>query len=138
VRKEAQMGAEPYFYVVDYQGNIQAALDQLRKEVFKRGEYHGAQFSPASPEEALEVTGEDGARSILDIFAISDEPGLCTAAPLSREELLRYFGTDSPTVGMVQECVEFWEDIERGTARYVTIRDGSTPVQIVFAGYSFD
>jgi len=132
------MGAEPYQYVVDYEEDIQAALDKLRKQVFESGEFDGAELNPSTPEEALEMAGEGGTRSILDIMAISDEPELCAAAPLSADELEEWFGTQKPTVEMVGESEGFWESIERGTARYVLIHDGDTPRKILFAGYSFD
>jgi hypothetical protein len=32
----------------------------------------------------------------------------------------------------------FWEDLERGMARYVVIRENGVPTKVVFAGYSFD
>ncbi len=132
------MGAEPYDYTVPYQDDIQQALDQLRAHVFASGEYHGAQFSPSTPEEALEIAAEDGTRSILDIMRVSDAPDFCCAAPLSATELERYFGTDKPTRAHLEQSDSFWEDIERGHCRYVILYDGDQPQQIYFAGYSFD
>ncbi len=132
------MGGHPYQYVVDYQEDVQAALDQLRADVFRRGEYYGADRGAKTPEGALKAAGETGTRSILDILHVQDEPDYCCAAPLTSEELTRYFGTDPPTVAMVEGCDEFWQDLERGKARYVVIREGIAPRKIFFAGYSFD
>jgi hypothetical protein len=39
---------------------------------------------------------------------------------------------------MLRDCAEFWEDIERGMARYVIYFEGDDPKGIYFAGYSFD
>ena len=61
-----------------------------------------------------------------------------SAAPLSAEELERYFGTEQPTEVMVREADDLWEDLERGQARYVILYEGDEPKEIFFAGYSFD
>src|SRR3984893_8755886 len=102
------VGAEPYDYTVPYEPDIQAALDKLRRRVFESKEFNGAEFDPATPEAALELAEADGTRSILDISRISDSPDFCCAAPLSPEELERYFGTQKPTESMVRENGEFW------------------------------
>jgi hypothetical protein len=132
------MGSEPYQYVVPFQEDVQAALDELRAEVFRSGNYHGAGRGAKTPEEALEAADEAGTRSILDIARVQKEPRFCCAAPLTLEELMRYFGTENPTVAMVERCDAFWENLERGKARYVVIREDGVPSKIVFAGYSFD
>jgi hypothetical protein len=132
------MGAEPYEYTVPYEPDIQAALNKLRRRVFDSKEFNGAEFDPPTPEAAFELTEADGTRSILDISRISDEPDFCCAAPLSPEELDRYFGTQKPTEVMVRDRGDFWEDLERGMARYVIIFEGEEPKGIYFAGYSFD
>jgi hypothetical protein len=84
------------------------------------------------------MTEADGTRSILDISRISEQPDFCCAAPLSPEELERYFGSQKPTEVMVREHDDFWEDLERGMARYVILYEGDEPKGIYFAGYSFD
>ncbi len=132
------MGAEPYEYTVPYEPDIQAALNKLRSRVFESKEFNGAEFDPPTPEAAFELTGADGTRSILDISRISDHPDYFCAAPLSAEELERYFGTEKPTEVMVRESDDLWEDLERGQARYVILYEGDEPKQIFFAGYSFD
>ena len=132
------MGAEPYDYTVSYDPDIQGALDKLRKRVFDSGDYNGAEFNPATPEAALEMTDADGTRSILDIQRISDAPDFNCAAPFTSDELKRYFGTDKPTKAMLDQSPEFWEDLGRGMARYVILYESDEPTQIYFAGYSFD
>jgi hypothetical protein len=131
------MGAEPYHYLVPYEQDIQRALDKLRASVFASGEYNGAEFEPATPQEAFEMAEEDGTGSILDIAQISDSPDFCCAAPFSRDELVDYFGTEQPTLDQAADA-DFWEDIERGQARYFVIYNDGQPAQICFAGYSFD
>jgi hypothetical protein len=124
--------------VVDYEEDVRAALDKLRQRVFESGQFNGAQRNPSTPEEALELSGEDGTRSILDISKIAAKPDYCCAAPLTAEELDRYFGTDRPTLEMAETNEAFWEGISRGMARYVVIYEGDNPAKLYFAGYSFD
>jgi hypothetical protein len=137
-KKEVDMGGEPYEYVVDYESNVQAALEKLRQQVFASGKYNGAERKPRSPEHALELAGADGTASILDIERVADEPDYGVASPLTAEEYDRYFGTDKPGVDQIRECDDLWEDLERGQARYVLAYEGSAPSKIVFLGYSFD
>lgn len=132
------MGAEPYDYVVPYDPNPQAALDRLRAEVFASGRYRGAEESPESPEEALEMMDADGTASILDIIRVTDEPDFCAAAPLSAGELETCFGTPRPTLAQIRASAVFWDGIDRGHARYVVVYEGDEPTSLYFAGYSFD
>jgi hypothetical protein len=132
------VGAEPYQYVVPYEPDIEVALDKLRRRVFESKEFNGAELDPPTPEAAFELTGADGTRSILDISRISDQPDFCCAAPLTPEELDRYFGTQKPTEDMVRDQDDFWDNLERGMARYVILFEGDEPKGIYFAGYSFD
>ncbi|WP_150106166.1 hypothetical protein [Rubinisphaera brasiliensis] len=136
--QEHRVGAEPYDYTVPYEADIQAALDKLRQQVFASGNFRGAEFDPASPEEALEMTAEEGTASILDILRVSETPDFCCAAPLSAEELNRYFGTEKPTRNQIADSDDFWDDLERGMARYIILYDGEEPKQIYFVGFSFD
>ena len=131
------MGGSPYQYVVEYDDDLQAALDRLRREVFRKGEYYGADRGPETPEQALELAEETGTRSILDILRVQADPVHCCAAPLTPEELTRYFGTDRPSAQAVEASDEFWEDLERGKARCLVVYDGDRR-KIFFAGYSFD
>jgi hypothetical protein len=132
------MGAEAYEYTVPYEPDIQAALEKLRRRVFDSKQFNGAEFDPPTPEAAFELTDADGTRSILDITRISEHPDFCCAAPLSAEELESYFGTTKPTAAMMREADDFWEDLDRGMARYVILYEGDEPSGIYFAGYSFD
>jgi hypothetical protein len=132
------MGAEPYSYFVPYQTNLQSALDQLRAEVFTNGDFNGAELGPANPEEALEMADADGTASILDIQRISKEPDFFCAAPFSAAKLQEYFGSDRPTREDVEQGDEYWDELERGQARYVVVYNDNEPSELYFAGYSFD
>jgi hypothetical protein len=149
------MGGEPYYYVVTYQPNVGAALQQLREREFRAGRYNpvtpfpGGLFpiGPDSPapgaqhasiEEALEDSDADGTRSILDLDHIADVPDYGAVVPLSNSVLLGLYGTTRPTREMVEANEDFWEDIERGQGVYVVLYKNEQPDEIYFAGYSYD
>ncbi|AAF10628.1 hypothetical protein [Deinococcus radiodurans] len=85
------MGSSPWWYVVDYQPDLQQALDALREREFQAGRYFPAldfppfPVTPQSPapqslasgpqhgsiEEAVEAAEDTGTRSILDFEALA-------------------------------------------------------------------
>lgn len=147
------MGAHPYYYFVEYQPDVEAALQELREREFRAGRYNPVQPFPNFPilpnspapgarhesiDEAREAAAEDGTRSILDIEAVSDFPDFCVAAPLGKEELEHYFGTDQPTKQIVSRRLDFLASIERGHGIYFTVFEDGLPSKLFFAGYSFD
>jgi hypothetical protein len=147
------MGGHPYWYVVPYRSNLQAALDDLRQREFKAGRYnpvvHFPDFpiGPDSPSpgaqhrtiaDAMEDADANGTRSILDIERIGESPDYCTASPLNDEILQELYGTSRPTSEMVEDNMDFLEDIERGQAVYIILYSNGAPSELLFAGYSFD
>ena len=132
------MGAEPWSSFTKFDSNLQRALDNLRREVFATGAYRYAEENPSSIEEALEIADADGTASILDIQQVSDKPDFCCAAPFSADELRTYFGSDHPTRADIEASEDYWEDLERGQARYAIAYADGKPAEIYFAGYSFD
>jgi hypothetical protein len=147
------MGAEPYFYFVPYQPDTNAALQELRAREFRAGRYNpvmpflsfpidpnapspGAQH--ASIEEAFEDADADGTRSILDLERIATEPDFGAVVPLGAEVLEELYGTSHPSRAMVEENMDFFEDIERGQGIYLVVYKDERPDEILFAGYSFD
>jgi hypothetical protein len=132
------MGAEPWSNFTKYDANVQRALDNLRRDVFAAGDYRYAEEGPSSIEEALEIADADGTASILDIQQIADEPDYSCAAPFTASELKTYFGSDRPTRDQVEASEDFWEELERGQARYAIVYADGKPSEIYFAGYSFD
>jgi hypothetical protein len=131
------MGGHPYQYVVAY-ADPATALRKLRQDVFQKGQYFGAHRTPKSPEEAVELAGATGTRSILDILRIADEPDYSCAAPLTAEQAMEYFGTERPSVDMIEHCDLLWEELERGMARYVVVYEADVATSLVFIGYSYD
>jgi hypothetical protein len=132
------MGAEPWSCFTKHDSNLQRALDRLRDEEFQAGRYRYAEENPSSIDEALEIADADGTASILDIAHISTRPDFGCAAPFTPAELKLYFGTDRPSRDDIEQAHDYWEDIDRGQARYAVVYAGGSPSEIYFAGYSFD
>lgn len=148
------MGGHPWFYFVEYEPDVNAALRKLRQREFEAGRYNPAVDFPEFPltadspapgaqhdsiDEAIEDADADGTRSILDMERVSDEPDYNAVAPMPRETLLELFGTERPSREMVDESDGLFELMdERGQGVYVIVYEGERPSEIFFAGYSFD
>jgi hypothetical protein len=147
------MGGHPWFYFVDYEQDVNAALQRLRQQEFRAGRYNPAIWFPEFPigpqspssgaqhrsiKEALAAAGESGTRSILDMERVAAAPSSRAVAPLGREDLRRLFGTDRPTRDLVANSDELFEALERGQGVYIIVYKGNQPEEIFFAGYSFD
>jgi len=132
------MGGEPWFHVAPYQSDIPAALEALRQRVFAEGEYRGSDAEPATIEEALENMDADGTASILDIDHVADSPEPTGVTVLTPAEAKRYFGTEQPTRAHIEQADEFWDHIGRGEAVCVVLYSGDRPLELYFAGISFD
>jgi len=148
------MGANPWWYVVDYEENIDSALQVLRQREFQAGRYYPATdyidfpiiLSSPTPgaqhpsiETAIEAAGAEGTQSILDIQRISEYRMQGTVAPLEELELLNIFGTLTPS-GIREDEIpdELFDFLDRGQAVYVVIFEDSSPRSLLFAGYSYD
>ena len=153
------MGAEPYWYVVPYESDIEAVLQKLRQREFRAGRYNPVMPFPRFPvdldaepapaqhdsiEKALEDAAEDGTRSILDIQHAASAPldgsqtQFFTAFPLAEADLANLFGSACPTREAVENNGKMWDRIERGSGIYVVLFDNNKASEILFAGYSFD
>jgi hypothetical protein len=147
------MGAEPYYYFVKYQRDVNAALQELRQREFRAGRYNPVidfpQFpiTPQSPapgaqhnsiEEALEDADADGTRSILDLDHIADEPDFGAVTALDQDTLQDLYGTTRPTRQLIEQNMDFFAEIERGQGIYIVVYEKGEPSEIFFAGYSFD
>jgi len=148
------MGGHFYWYVVDYQSDIDAALQQLREREFKAGRYSpvisflsfpvGPQSAAPGPRhrsirEAITASGEGGTRSILDLERITSRAEYSAASPLPEALLRELYGTTTPTREMVEPDLAFSEYMdERGQGIYIVLHRDGRPHEILFAGYSFD
>jgi hypothetical protein len=147
------MGGHPWFYFVQYQPDVNSALQALRQREFSAGRYNPVIWFPEFPvgddspspgpqhnsiEEAFEDADADGTRSILDMERVSDTPDFGALSPVPDDVLMSLFGTDRPTREMVEANDELYELIERGHGIYAIVYEGEYPSEIFFAGYSFD
>ena len=146
------MGGHPWFYFVDYEPDVNAALQKLRQQEFRAGRYNPAiwfpefPIGPQSPApgaqhrsiKAALAAHESGTRSILDMERVSTTPRSRAVAPLGGEDLKTLFGTDRPTHDLVASNDELFEALERGQGVYIIVYKDNQPAEIFFAGYSFD
>jgi hypothetical protein len=103
------MGASGWIYKVAFQPDVRQALEDLRWQVLRSGEYYrdDGGDEPASPDDALERQPEDGTHSIIDMMnGLSPTPEFGTVSPLTEQQLLAVFGTSTPS----SESVETWLD----------------------------
>lgn len=149
------MGARSYWYFVPYDTDVQRALRALREREFAAGRYNpvvrfpvfGARdlgsFAPAHANiaaalDAAARSGE-GTRSILDVVDLSQDREAGAAAPLTEEELIELFDTVRPTREVVEARLgDIFGIIDRGECVYLSIYDAEDPVELLFAGYSYD
>jgi hypothetical protein len=147
------MGGHPYFYFVPYEADIGNALQALRRREFEAGRYNPAVRFPEFPVDlsapspgaqhksiakALEASDADGTRSILDMERIGQSPDYGVVVPLPPDQLAALFETQQPTRKMIEENMDFFEDIERGQGIYIVVYNGGNPSELFFAGYSYD
>lgn len=147
------MGAHPYEYFVTYQPDVDAALQELRQREFQAGRYNPAVAFPVFPigprspslgaqhatiEDALEDSEADGTRSILDLDHVATEPEFGAVVPLDPDILRQLYGTTQPTRAMIEQNMEFLEDVQRGQGVYIIVYKDGRPDEIFFAGYSCD
>jgi hypothetical protein len=146
------MGAHPWFYFVPYENEIARSLEKLRQQEFLAGRYNPCEAFPNFPvnprhapgrghpsiEAARAAAGPSGTRSILDMRRITDGPAFGTVSPLDDAELLELFGSTSPSRTAVESSDDLFDGIERGHGIYVIVYEHRRPVQIYFAGYSYD
>ena len=147
------MGGHPWFYLVPYQTDVNAALQALRDRELQAGRYNPVMPFPPFPvtegspapgarhgsiDAAREAAAENGTRSILDIDAVAEEPDFCVAAPFDPELIEELYGTREPTRTMIED-LDFLDSIdERGQGFYMTVFENGEPTHLLFAGYSFD
>ncbi|MFI1355184.1 hypothetical protein ACH4TV_16680 [Streptomyces sp. NPDC020898] len=149
------MGASEWDYYVPYQEDLNAALQQLRREVFEAGEYYwvnGADWRPAEEREPrprtlealweVELVHEAGTHSILDVFLVlgpDDAPDYYAnlVEPVTDEEALELLGTEKLTRAHVKDFDVFPRERWVGPCAVLHDADGK-PQEIRFCGHSGD
>ncbi|MET8066172.1 hypothetical protein [Micromonospora sp. NPDC005313] len=137
-----------------YQPDAQAALDELRRQVFEAGDYwwavpgefgsSAADFPdrPRSEEELWvdERVQESGTHSILDmtrVLADGEAPGFGAFAPVTEAEALERAGVARPTRAHVDALAPLAE--QRWFGRYAVLHDDAgAPSELYFWGFSGD
>ncbi|MFJ4472848.1 hypothetical protein ACIP2X_35915 [Streptomyces sp. NPDC089424] len=147
------MGASAWDYYVPYQEDLDAALQQLRGEVFATGDYYWVHDDEPQPDgdgeprpQSLDELWEDelvqetGTHSILDIFRVvgpDETPDHNTVEPVTAEEARELLGTDKLTRAHVKDFGVFPQS--RWIGRCTVLHDeAGDPHEIYFWGYSGD
>jgi hypothetical protein len=82
------------------------------------------------------LAGDDGTRSVLDVYSFAQkaEAGKCWV--LSAGELHQHFGSKLPTKKVIESGLkQFLETLERGEAVAVTAYVRGAPSAVLFAGW---
>jgi hypothetical protein len=155
------MGASGWSYVTRYDGDVRAALRDLRERVFRDQEYYWRDDDerPGSIDELLSLrsVAESGTHSILDVARVVDttdapdwrrREDYGTVRPLAPDRVIGHFGTPTPSRAQFEELsenqaapgfIEFIDEVKlRGTGLYVLLYQGGTPVEVGIWGYSGD
>jgi len=115
-------------------------LDQLPNELKKeiKAELHARRSRrPSSIEELVERAGESGTHSILDISKVTARPSRGCAAPLTKRQLKKLFGTTKPTREQLEARLYDLMNLRSPwRASYVVVYRGEKPREICFAGSS--
>ncbi|WP_406395893.1 hypothetical protein [Streptomyces sp. NBC_00887] len=147
------MGASSWDYSVPYQEDLNAALQQLRREVFDAGDYYWVNGGDWLPEEEREprprtleelwqdeLVQEAGTHSILDVLEVigpDDTPDHRTVEPVLAEEARELLGTDTLTRAHVKDFDVFPRS--RWVGRCAVLHDEQgRPHEICFWGHSGD
>ena len=159
------MGADSYFYYVNYEEDKNSALQKLRQREFEAGRYSPAMYqwdipypvdnledapTPGKQHPSIEEVWKDelvmeqGTGTILDIMQLSDKLDYSSAYILKEEELIKHFGTDKPTREIIDKKIwDYWEYVAnsfgvRGVGICITVYKNDVPAELYFAGFSYD
>lgn len=95
--------------------------------------------APESIDQLLELCGENGTHSIIDMRDVSAEPDFGTVSPLDEEDLGQMFGTIWPTHEMAEAKLNELMDLsDRWVGTYLTLYKEKQPDEILFVGCSGD
>lgn len=94
---------------------------------------------PRSISELLELMGECGTHTVLDIERVGARPGFAVAAPMTSNMVRRVFGTDQPTHTQVEDnWADVAEKLGRWQARYLAVYLDGEPHEYCFIGCTGD
>ena len=113
-------------------------------KLYKRSELPASTLhpKPTTIRELLELQGENGTHSILDIDRISPVPTFGAITPMPTWKLLEIFGSEQPTRVQIESKYKKGALAEYVSARwqgiYIIVFRGGLPDEIFFAGCSGD
>jgi hypothetical protein len=67
---------------------------------------------------------------------VAAQPEFGAVVPVDPSVLQQLYGTTQPTRAMVEQNLDFLEDVERGQGVYLVVYKDGRPDEIFFAGYS--
>lgn len=134
------MANEPWFNIVPFDADFEAALQKTRAAVFASGNYTlTGTKKPRSIEEAVKRGGNEGTNSILDIARVAAKPADRAAAPLAVKKLVKLFGTEHPTEkNWWANYLALWDELEPGRAVVVVLYADDRPDKLAFAGLAME
>ncbi len=147
------MGGEPYWYFVKYKPDLDAALQELREREFLAGRYNPVTpflrfpVDPTVPGPArvtIRLTRRRKkrpkmARDRSSIFRQWPKSPIFAWRPRwMRKCSNRCMARPHPTRRMIEENMDFLDEVDRGHAVYALAYKDGKPDEILFAGYSFD
>ena len=135
------MAGSVYIHVAPFQIDAENVLEDLKKHIQSPTAMDLTVFDMPtglrSPYEHL--VDRLGKMAILEIEGVSSKPRFLAASPISDVDLKALFGTVRPTPAMITDLPDsFYEQIDRGQARYFAIYADEKPKSIVFIGFSAD
>jgi hypothetical protein len=145
----ARAGASDWSYFVPYDADVGRALEKLKWEVLRKGDYYklDPKRKPKSPREALEINDTEGTHSIMDIEKASlaeaarERCDIMTVCPLPKKELVAIFGSDRPTRAMIEAAAKK-DDVaglqQRWSGIWVVVYEKNQPKMLYFTGNSGD
>jgi hypothetical protein len=137
--KETTVGAEPWYYFVPYEDNLQNALENLRQQEFAAGNFYPSERRPKTIERAIEMADADGTKSILDMHRVGDSADCGVVYRLPPDEVAEIFGTEKPDRSVVDaKKWDLYSEINRGEGVCAVIYKDDQPSEIFFGGYSYD
>jgi hypothetical protein len=141
----ALAGGSGWSYFVSYDRDPAVALDKLRWDVFRRGDYYkpNPKRKAKSPDHALALSEEEGTHSIIDIRKVAREaPASCaagTVCPLGPAALVELFGSERPDRAKVEAAgTRLTSRNPAWSGLYVVVYEANAPKWLFFAGHSGD
>ena len=142
-------GGSEWRNLAPYSDDVAKVMEQLKWEVLRSGDYYkrNPKRKPKSPQQALQMSGEEGTHSIMDMAKVSRvEAGrfkceVATVCPLPKADLVKLFGSDRPTRAMVEaydKRLALSTFQLGGSGVWIKVYEGATPKWLYFAGVSGD